>query len=107
MREELSQYLDRRPIAEQEVSVEHHIETRQAVFDLLDLVFLGNIVGGIAAFAEREGSVEHHIETRKAVADLLDLAVLVTVVGGITAFLVWQGRQTAAGQDQDKGGTEA
>jgi hypothetical protein len=57
--------------------------------------------------SEWEASVEHHIETRRAIAELFDLAVLVTLVGGIAALLVWQERQTVAGQGQDNGETEA
>ncbi len=50
MQERLSQYLEERTSSKQEGSVEHHIETRKAVADLLDLAVLVTIVGGITAF---------------------------------------------------------
>jgi len=57
--------------------------------------------------SEQEGSVECHTETWRATADLFYLAFLVTAVGGVAAFLIWQDRQTVAGQGQDEGEMEA
>ena len=57
--------------------------------------------------SEHEGSVECHTETWRAAADLFYLAFLVTAVGGVAAFLIWQDRQTVAGQGQDEGEMEA
>jgi len=57
--------------------------------------------------SEQEGSVECHTETWQAAADLFYLAFLVTAVGGVAAFLIWQDRQTVAGQGRDEEEMEA